>query len=387
MDTIKTSASFHRSLRYVEWIFISVFVFTCVIEGAYKLNIAVQVVFFAHLISYFILSYFFPIHSSVWQRIGYIALGLFLSLSIRFTGTDLNLFLYFYIGKSCFLLDKKYIVPTVIVTGYFNIMTFIWTLPITIHTNPPWQLDLYNKEQVQQAILQHLTNYLVVVAFTIAFSFMVVNEQKIRQRTEALAQEVETLAALHERTRIARDMHDSLGHTLTNLQVQLVVAQKFSQNDIEKTLIAVNIAKLLADQCIKDVSHALQTMRQTEFNINQALNSLLEQSKHRQALKIRWKLDLPQIPLHQSYQIYCIVKEGLINIQKHAKASKVNLQAYTTGDTIIIELQDNGVGFNKNIQHTGLGLKGMSERAFMLGAKLEIAASPTGTHIKVKIPL
>jgi signal transduction histidine kinase len=205
--------------------------------------------------------------------------------------------------------------------------------------------------------------------------------------TEVLAQEVETLAALHERTRIARDMHDSLGHTLTNLQVQLAVAQKLRFCDNEKVLQAVDTAKLLADQCIEDVSYALQTMRQTEFDINQALDSLLEQWKHKQAVKIQWKLDLPQIPLHQSYQIYCIVKEGLINIQKHARASKVDLQAYIANNTIIIELKDNGIGFNTKVRYTGLGLKGMSERALMLGAKLEITANSTGTHIKVKIPL
>lgn len=58
------------------------------------------------------------------------------------------------------------------------------------------------------------------------FSSMIVSEEKTRQRADELSQQVETLAATIERTRIAREIHDSLGHTLTDLDIQLEVAQK-----------------------------------------------------------------------------------------------------------------------------------------------------------------
>ena len=100
-------------------------------------------------------------------------------------------------------------------------------------------------------------------------SFAVIAERKSRQKAEFLAKEVEALAATLERTRIARDIHDSLGHTLTTLDIQLEVAQTLRQRAPEQALQALDTAKLLASQCLADVRRAVQTMRQTNFNLNQ----------------------------------------------------------------------------------------------------------------------
>lgn len=132
------------------------------------------------------------------------------------------------------------------------------------------------------------------------------------------------MATQLERVRIARDIHDSLGHTLTNLQVQLALAQEFRQHKLERAFKAIDLAKFLTDQCVEDVSLKLQTMHQSDFNLNRALQSLIEQLKHHPGLKVDSEINLPQLPLRVSHNLYYIIKEGLTNIQKHSNSDRLN---------------------------------------------------------------
>ena len=190
-----------------------------------------------------------------------------------------------------------------------------------------------------------------------------------------------------ERTRIARDIHDSLGHTLTNLDIQLKVAQKLRDRDSEKAFEAVDTAATLSARCIEDVSHAVQTMRRNDFNLDRALNNLLEQARNNSVRKVQWEVNLPPLSLSISHQLYCVVKEGLINIQKHANASRISFRGYSTAEQVILQLEDNGIGFNLQQVDSGFGLQGMMERVQVIGGKLKIDSVPNkGTQILVTIP-
>lgn len=198
---------------------------------------------------------------------------------------------------------------------------------------------------------------------------------------------MKTLAINLERTKIARDIHDSLGHTLTNLDIQLKLARKLRDRDLEKTWAAIEQASMLSAQCIEDVSHAVQTMRRSDFNLDRALSNLVEQIRNNRNLKIQWDLNLPQLNLSTSHQIYCVIKEGLINIQKHSNASKVLFQGYFTSTEIVLKLADNGVGFDLQQVSSGCGLKGIVERVQAIRGKLELETAPgKGTQILVTIP-
>jgi signal transduction histidine kinase len=147
-------------------------------------------------------------------------------------------------------------------------------------------------------------------------SQMIIIQQKKDHKIEELSEQVESLAATLERTRIAREIHDSLGHTLTDLDTQLAVAQTLRSQNPTQAFQAVDTAKLMARQCIEDVSHALSRMRESDFDLNQALVALLEQLRQTTALQIDWKVNLSDLPTYQSYQIYCLIKEALMNTQK-----------------------------------------------------------------------
>jgi signal transduction histidine kinase len=215
-----------------------------------------------------------------------------------------------------------------------------------------------------------------------------VAERKSRQKVEVLAQQVELQAAKLERTRIAREIHDSLGHSLTTLDVQLQLAQRLFQTNPTASQEAVAIAHQLAKQCLQDVRRSVQMLRHDEFDLNLALTNLTDRIRQDRSLEIHCTLKLPVLTTQQSHQLYCIIQEGLTNIQKYAKATKVNLSGYTTPTAIEIELRDNGIGFDPATTRAGFGLLGMRERVQLLDGQFKIqSAVGQGTSIYITIPL
>ena len=128
---------------------------------------------------------------------------------------------------------------------------------------------------VLDVVINSTGMYIASSLLVILLCLTVLAERKSRQQAAALSAEVETLAADLERTRIARDIHDSLGHTLTTLDVQLEVAQTLYSQDPERAFQAINQAKSLSGQSLEEVRRALSTMRNGVFNLSTALKSLV----------------------------------------------------------------------------------------------------------------
>lgn len=238
----------------------------------------------------------------------------------------------------------------------------------------------------QALVLRQLSSYLGVSALCVLLSRLYALEQRSRLRAEVLTQEMETLATELERKRISRDIHDGLGHTLTTLDIQLELAQKLRVRDPQQALEAIDQAKILTTQCLQDVRLALRNIRQEPFDLNQALLVLTD--RLRPSLNIHVQLDLPVLPVQPSHQLYCILQEGLINIQKHAAAKEVFLRGWYDADNLWVQLQDDGRGFESTEIGQSLGLRSMSERAQLLGGRLDVQSNHTqGTCLDLSIPL
>lgn len=331
--------SLPRNFRYLEWIFITAFLGMWLSSLGNNLPTALGlcgVVFF--------LSWFFPCDRPHWQRLGYVILTLAIVVYGRSIGLDLGPFFFIYISKSYFLLNRRTTIAIACITAIPWVFSdYLAEADWFQHSSiSRWQFDPNNT--LKFAIFT-LAAYIAASVFTIMFSSMVIAEYESRQRAEQLSEQVESLVATLERTRIAREIHDSLGHTLTALDIQLEVAQKLRFHNLEQAFEAVDTAKMLAGQCIEDASFALHRIRQSDFDLNQALTALMEQMRQN-AVQVQWEVNLPQLSIHQSYQIYCIVKEGLVNVQKHARASQVSFCGRLTSEGIILDLKDNGIGFD-----------------------------------------
>jgi signal transduction histidine kinase len=392
-NSVPSFENIKNTLRYLEWILILVTIPTSLIYEEYIAKLSIFLLAFA------IMSWSFPIERPFWIRFGYILLGTCLVSLARFVGdshdrVDLTIMLFFYIAKSCFLLDRKFVFLIVAIAGIVDILTIDSITCFStedfkaIETLQKLGFDskIYKIPTHQEIIADYLSTFIPASAFAILFSYTIVAEQKSKQKAEFLAQQVENLAASLERTRIARDIHDSLGHTLTSLQIQLAVAQKFRQRSLDKTFEAVDTAKLLADRCIEDVKRSLKTMRSTNFDLDRALETLIDRYRQNKSLTINSLISLPKLSLQVSHNIYCIAKEALINIEKHSHATSVRLDFHATGSEIILEVEDNGIGFEEQKFYSGYGIKGMKERVQLLDGTIMIdSVRDRGTKILVII--
>jgi signal transduction histidine kinase len=150
---------------------------------------------------------------------------------------------------------------------------------------------------------------------------------------------------------------------------------------------ALNNSRQLASQCLESVRQAVQTVRE-EFDLTTALQRLIDQVRQNHTFTIQVEVILPPLTLQTSHQLYCVVQEGFTNIQKHAHATKVHLSSQMTSEAILLELEDDGQGFDPTLTYNGYGLKGIQERVHLLGGELQIiSAIGKGTRIRVMAPL
>jgi signal transduction histidine kinase len=386
------SLSLQQTLRYAEWALLLMMLLLYAIDQYfYKIQLLPNLFFKAaiFIVIFFVLSFIFPLERPHWQRRVYVVIEILLILIAQLLWLDFNILLYFFLIKSCFLLSRREVFFTVISTGVAYLFTVLWTLPLlgeqfaeTIRPNY-WE-ELY-KPQIM--VVSSLIEYVGISLFVILLGFVIVEERRSRQRAEALSLEIESLAAALERSRIARDIHDSLGHSLTTLNIQLELAQAMGQRNPDQANQALNNSRQLASQCLESVRQAVQTVRE-EFDLTTALQRLIDQVRQNHTFTIQVEVILPPLTLQTSHQLYCVVQEGFTNIQKHAHATKVHLSSQMTSEAILLELEDDGQGFDPTLTYNGYGLKGMQERVHLLGGELQIiSAVGKGTQIRVIAPL
>lgn len=339
------------------------------------------------------LSFVFPINRPMWQRKAYIAIEISLISTALLFGNRFDLLKCFIWAKACFLLRRRDAIIAIVFTAAVDLLATPWTAPELIVDT---QAFLEQIDPVSTILLNKLKAYVSIGFFVTLFMFLLVAESKSRKKAEALTQEVEILATVVERNRIARDIHDSLGHTLTTLGVQLELAQKLHGINSTKATQALKNAQQLASQSLIEVRNTVSAIRSENFNLDRALNSLVNQfqrdlkaTRQRNRLfEIQMELDLPPIPLPTSHQIYCIVKEALHNVQKHSQAERVTIKSKTNSQDIVLEIADNGIGFDSQTVTSGMGLQGMLERSQLINGQLKIdTARQKGTRIQLTIPV
>lgn len=219
--------------------------------------------------------------------------------------------------------------------------------------------------------------------------------QQLDQAHEQLqqyAQQVEDLAAIQERNRIARDIHDSLGHVLTSLNIQLSTAVKLWSVDSTKVQPFLAQAQQLGTAAMKEVRRSVSTLRQDsadDFPLEAKLDALVENVQAGTGLAIHANYNCcAPLPPQITKTIYRLVQEALTNTSKHAQATEVQIQLHTTQDQIYLTVVDNGKGFDLNQNRAGFGLQGMEERIAAVKGRFQIETKPgAGCRLTVEIPL
>ncbi|MGL5806710.1 MAG: sensor histidine kinase [Xenococcaceae cyanobacterium] len=281
-------------------------------------------------------------------------------------------------------------VPTLIVPGL---------RPKILHQSG---FDL-NEEQLRNFVLNMALNSTVLFGLIAIFVLLLVNAllAEYRSRQElAIANEqlrnyallIEDRAMLQERNRIAREIHDSLGHSLTAQSIQLANALLFLRSNFDKAQKFVREAKQLGAEALQQVRHSVATLRADPLQgklLQVAIAELVTDLQRRTEIIPHCAIELPPVlPNEITVTVYRIVQEALTNIIKHSEATEVKISLKAIANSLEIFIKDNGNGFYPKENTTGFGLQGMRERTAGLGGTFSLSSSPLqGCQIIVKIPL
>ncbi|MDJ0594555.1 MAG: sensor histidine kinase [Pleurocapsa sp. MO_226.B13] len=212
------------------------------------------------------------------------------------------------------------------------------------------------------------------------------------RRLREYALKIENQATLQERNRIAREIHDSVGHYLTAQSIQLENTSVFLTQDPTKAANHLAKARQLGKDALFNIRASVATLRNNPIQnqpLKTTIEKLIQEFQSNTKIAIAPKIDLTsKLPVEINTAIYRIVQEALTNITKHSQATKVDLYLQETTDQILLSIRDNGCGFNQNDNTTGFGLQGMEERTKALQGDFAIATKlGQGSQIEITIPL
>lgn len=246
--------------------------------------------------------------------------------------------------------------------------------------------------------------YIPAVLFVVTFTRLAREADIAREKAEKLTQELEganrklgeyaiqaeELATTQERNRIAREIHDNLGHYLTIINVQLEAAKVTLNSNPEKALDAIEKAQSLSKDGIQAVRNSIASLRDNPIAhrpIPEAIAELIRENQQA-GIETDFEILAPPRPLSPNTKltIYRIVQEALTNVRKHSQASKVSvLLDYDQPETVHLTIEDDGVGSAGT--GSGFGLVGISERVAALNGTLDIQSAPQeGFAMAISIP-
>jgi signal transduction histidine kinase len=258
------------------------------------------------------------------------------------------------------------------------------------------------------AYLSDVLMFGVGVVLAIAMAGIAVGEQAGRTRLQAAlgdlreshdqlaasAAQVAELSAAAERSRLARDIHDSLGHYLTAIAVQLEKAEAFRDRDQAAASQAVRDARSLARQALQDVRGSVRALRGDEPSapLSAMLAGLARQAGMEEPqVTLTVTGDEAAIAASARTVVFRAAQEALTNARKHSGARQVSLSVAFGDREVRLVVSDDGCGFDPSPHaaqaHHGLGLAGMRERAALAGGRAEVDSRPgAGTTVTVTIP-
>lgn len=264
---------------------------------------------------------------------------------------------------------------------------------LTIYAGGGWQVAWANAPV-----------FLAGQIFILVFTQMALNEEKAKREIQQLVHELENanqrlreyalqaeeLAITRERNRLAREIHDSLGHHLTAINIQIRAAQAVLEQDIQKAVDLLNKAEAQTQRALHDVRQSVAALRAplAEGPLLPQIQQILDAGS---SGGIKTTLNIVGTPHAISPQVALTllraIQEGLNNTLKHAHATEFRVTLdFESPSEICLSIQDNGIGGLASTQN-GFGLLGMRERVAQLNGQLDIqSVEGQGFSIRMVLP-
>ena len=218
----------------------------------------------------------------------------------------------------------------------------------------------------------------------------------LREANQQLAQYAvtqEQLSVSRERNRMARDLHDTLAHTLSAVAIQLEAVTTIWETSPNDARQRIDTIRDLTRDGLGETRRALQALRSSpldDLGLAMALQVMAEKSAKRAGFRVHFNADdnLPELKTQVELNVYRIAEEAFNNIVQHAEARDVWCRIEVEKKMLNLQIRDNGIGFDSDQTppEGHFGLVGMVERAEICGAILKVESEPTvGTKISLNI--
>ena len=195
-----------------------------------------------------------------------------------------------------------------------------------------------------------------------------------------------------ERRAIARDLHDSAGQSLTAIRLKMQLLKMTAQREEDQQL--VDELMSLTDETVEDIRRAVMSLGPAivdEIGLGRALERYADNFAERTGVEVEGNVGDPGDDLRRGLESACyrLAQEALNNVAKHASAQTVSLRLERVGDLLVLEVADDGRGFEpETLETSGHGLAGMRERAELLGGTLDLDSSTgQGTRLVFSLPV
>lgn len=246
---------------------------------------------------------------------------------------------------------------------------------------------------------------LLLVGFILTMLFLYQRKQQRQQQQlarikdqydqELLKSQLEIQEATFKT--IAQELHDNIGQVLSVVKLSLSILPLEKEHpafeSVQNSRQMLN--KIIYDMA--DLTKSLHTDRIAQIGLVEAIRFDLDSLRRTKLLEVGFSVEGEEYPFEDQRAIFLfrMFQEMLNNILKHSKATQVNIAViYSIDNKFVLRVEDNGVGFDMNKKKTqtssssGIGLKSMTNRAHLIGAKIHIQSQPgKGTTIEVELPL
>ena len=247
-----------------------------------------------------------------------------------------------------------------------------------------------------------LAPYVLSVVLTMALLRQGADRERLQALYDELREAHDELQALHrqaeeaavnrERNRLAREIHDSVAHYLTVVNLQLEAVEKLGHDQPERAVSEARRARRLTVECLQEVRRSVAALRSAtleELSLAGALKKLTDDFAESTGMAVRLEVEAPEeelsLPPDARLALYRAAQEGLTNVQRHARASMARVVLTRENGNVELAVEDDGVGPGKS--DGGFGIVGLRERVELLGGKLGFAAAPAGgSRLAVTLP-
>lgn len=250
-------------------------------------------------------------------------------------------------------------------------------------------MELENRGRMQKTMLYGASTFGVLIFLFLLYA---INQRKKRAQQKLIAveqrQAMKISMALmegqeNERARVARELHDGLGGKLTGIKLHIENCAR-AMNDERLQKAAQQLTEAVAD--IRDLSHNLMPPSIRKYGLEEAIKDFI-QNLETPGTKIEYYASNLSALSHVNKQlsVFRIIQELVNNAVKHARASRILLQTTIEGDLLLIDIEDDGVGFDPHVVERNMGLHNIETRVQFLNGTLRMDSQPgKGTAINIE---